>query len=97
MKEDIKRKLEFLKNVCTDDCVNKSFVVDPIINYIEKLEEQFKKAIEYRQLLEQDLFENNSNYVISKDKIREKIDELNISDGLEDNIAIAYLKELLEE
>ena len=39
---------------------------------------------------------SNPDY-ISKDKIKVKIGELNISDILEDQIAIPYLKELLEE
>ena len=31
----------------------------------------------YTKQLEEDLFENASNYVVSKDKIRDKIEELN--------------------
>lgn len=34
---------------------------------------------------------------IPKSKVKEKINKLSVSDGLEDNLAIPYLQELLEE
>lgn len=42
----------------------------------QKFEKAFKQRMEYSHELEKDLFENCSNYVISKDKIKEKIEEL---------------------
>ena len=42
----------------------------------EKFKEAFIKRMEYSHELEKDLFENASNYVVSKDKIKEKIKEL---------------------
>lgn len=71
--------------------------------------EELKYLIEhqngYVHILEQDLFENCSNLVIPKDKIRSKIKELEgiretftDSNGiLEISVAIDTLKELLEE
>ena len=58
---------------------------------------------EYTKKLEKDLFENCSNYVISKQKVKDKIDELKIMnvDGevftTAVNFAILTLQELLEE
>lgn len=52
----------------------------------------------YTQQLEEDLFENASNYVISKQKIKDKIEEVKNEEDLyaRGNI-IAILLELLEE
>lgn len=54
-----------------------------ILNIIEKQQKEIEKQaslikfdVKYRNQLEQDLYENASNYVVSKDKIREKIKEL---------------------
>ena len=59
-----------------------------------------EQNLKYSHNLEKDLFENCSNYVVSKDKIREKIKEY---EGLKEMDMQAYeeqvkpLKELLEE
>jgi hypothetical protein len=83
-----------------------------LYNKEKEEKEKFKKAlgkrITYCNELEKDLFENCSNYVISKDKIREKIEKLEkdykeinqygdfiIADTIQPRIEI--LKELLEE
>lgn len=42
----------------------------------DELKSMLKKRIAYTNELEKDLFENASNYVISKQKIRDKIEEL---------------------
>lgn len=65
--------------------------IDNLLNLIEKLQKEneelkadrdkFKKAlakrITYCNELEKDLFENCSNYVISKQKVKDKIEKLN--------------------
>ena len=55
-----------------------------ILNLIEKQQKEIENLKElmahkngYTKQLEEDLFENASNYVVSKDKIRDKIEELN--------------------
>jgi len=53
---------------------------EPLENLIKRnkeLEEMLKHRIKYTDELEKDLFENASNYVIQKSKVREKIEELN--------------------
>lgn len=82
-----------------------------ILNLIEKLQKEseelkedrdkFKKAlgkrITYCNELEKDLFENGSNYVIPKQKVKEKIEEL-IKEGRHYNAnKIEVLQELLEK
>ena len=47
-----------------------------LINRTKELEEMLKHRIKYTNELEQDLFENASNYVIPKSKVKEKIEEL---------------------
>ena len=61
-----------------------------ILNIIEKQQKEIEKQaslikfdVKYRNQLEQDLYENASNYVISKEKIKNKIKEL-------ENIEIDY-------
>lgn len=55
-----------------------------LVKNIEKLQkenEELKKLMAhknaYTEMLEKDLFENCSNYVISKQKVKDKIEELN--------------------
>lgn len=86
--------------------------VEIMLNLIEKQQKEIEKQaslikfdVKYRNQLEQDLYENASNYVISKEKIKDKIKE--IEDSLkEDCIAlhefqrlakIDVLKEILGE
>ena len=92
-------------------------ILKALLNLIEKLQKEnkelkedrdkFKKAlgkrITYCNELEKDLFENCSNYVISKQKVKDKIDELKIInvDGemftTAVNFAILILQELIKE
>ena len=56
----------------------------------------------YTSKLEEDLFENASNYVIKKEKVKDKIEELSKTKGdLATHIAVSEriraLQELLEE
>lgn len=50
--------------------------INEIIDKNEELEKMLKSRIKYTNELEQDLFENASNYVIPKSLIKEKIEEL---------------------
>lgn len=71
----------------------------------KELQEMLKHRIKYTNELEEDLFQKANNYVISKDKIREKLKEIiEIRNKEFDTIgismrgsAIDVLKELLEE
>ena len=83
--------------------------IENLIKGYRELEERNKYLIQYRQALEKDLFENCSNYVISKDKIRKRIKKLEemlmktaygeIQKYTPDEIFLLLhcLKELLEE
>ena len=61
---------------------------------------KFKKAlgrrITYCNELEKDLFENSSNYVIKKQKVKEKIEELTKEGRHYNANKIEVLQELLE-
>ena len=50
--------------------------IENLIKGYKELEEMLKNRIKYTNELEKDLFENCNNYVISKSKVREKIEEL---------------------
>ena len=82
MNEEEKRAVEFLKGVCTDDCVNKAFVVAPILNLIEKQQKELNSLKEIEQLhrkvngklraeLEQEK-EINKEIAIKNHKIKEE-------------------------
>ena len=60
---------------------------------IEAMNKGIDELVREKQDLKTELYMNS----VSKDKIRDKIYQLNTSDILEDQIAITYLKELLEE
>lgn len=66
-----------------------------------ELKAMLEHRIKYTQELEEDLFENSSKYVISKDKIRDKIKEWDKSikwaNADDHYYAIKILKELLED
>ena len=72
---------------------------------IEELKENMRKRVKYCNELEKDLFENCSNYVVSKDKIRAKIEirkeeKENCKDSIEEKYLlreIYILQSLLEE
>lgn len=83
-----------------------------IFTYIQNLEKEIENLKQlmahknaYTKKLEEDLYENASNYVVSKDKIRERIKELEGQEdwyienkSLDDLYGrIDELKELLEE
>lgn len=62
----------------------------------DKFKKALGKRITYCNELEKDLFENGSNYVIPKQKVKEKIEEL-IKEGRHYNAnKIEVLQELLE-
>ena len=67
---------------------------------IEELKRHLKTRIKYTNELEKDLFENCSNYVIPKQKIKDKIEEISLNYFKADyviNEVIEILQELLEE
>lgn len=97
LKDDV--KYADLRDTVNDDCTI-CFIED--IETLLKSYEELKKEnedikrilsyeIEYREKLEEDLYKRCSNFVIPKDKIREKIEEL------EDEFAKKVLEDLLKE
>ena len=56
----------------------------------DKFKKALAKRITYCNELEKDLFENCSNYVISKQKVKDKIEELNkqLEEDLQDEIKV---------
>lgn len=104
---EFRGKTRNYKEISSED----SKSVKIVLNLIEKLQKEneelkedrdkFKKAlgkrITYCNELEKDLFENGSNYVIPKQKVKEKIEEL-IKEGRHYNAnKIEVLQELLEK
>lgn len=49
LSEEEMRAIDFLKGVCTDDCVNKEFVVKPILYLIEKQQKELDNLKEIEQ------------------------------------------------
>lgn len=93
---DYKRVLEINKVLLRD---NEELKEDR-----DKFEKALGKRITYCNELEKDLFENGSNYAISKQKIKDKIEEVdksvysyNEKDKLIKTCIIEILKELIEE
>ena len=81
MSEEELRAIEFLEGVCTDDCVNKEFVVKPILYLIEKQQKELEQEKEKNKELEKLVFQFSQERdkllktpVISKDKIEKVID-----------------------
>ena len=77
--------------------------IENLIKGYKELEEMLKHRIKYTNELEKDLFENASNYVIPKSKVREKI-EYYKNKGIKDDYNKCFydiyantLQELLEE
>lgn len=57
---------------CYEHCKD----IRTVLNHIEKLEKALEEKIKYCNELEKDLFENCSNYVVPKQVILDKIEEL---------------------
>lgn len=107
-KEEVIQKLESIRvsgdrgELWNFECAIVLNLINDKQREIDELKEHIRKRIAYTQDLEKDLFENCENYVVSKDKIRDKIKELEATKGdLATYIAkserIAVLKELLGE
>ena len=62
----------FTREATRQELINK---INEMQKEIENLKELMAHKNSYTKQLEEDLFENASNYVVSKDKIREKIEE----------------------
>lgn len=104
--EELKSRLKATTMVFRDKTIqtyrdNEIELTSRITN-LQKENEELKTLIAhkngYTQQLEQDLYENASNYVIPKQKIKDKIEEVKSEEDLyaRGNI-IAILLELLEE
>ena len=89
---------------------NKNCELEFKVEKLQKENEELKKLMAhknwYTQKLEEDLFENASNYVVSKQIIKDKIEDLKMSGGSDgkDNtentareLAIEALQNILEE
>ena len=56
MEEDIKtiqEKLKIIESLCTDDCINKSTVIQPLIYAIENLIAKYKELEKKNKILEE--------------------------------------------
>ena len=86
----------FTREATRQELINK---INEMQKEIENLKELMAHKNGYTKQLEEDLFENDSNYVVSKDKIREKIKELDEKWHVlyRDSEVKDILKELLEE
>ena len=86
----------FTREATRQELINK---INEMQKEIENLKELMAHKNGYTKQLEEDLFENDSNYVVSKDKIREKIKELDEKWHVlyRDSEVKDMLKELLEE
>jgi hypothetical protein len=72
LSEEEMRAIDFLKGVCTDDCVNKEFVVKPILYLIENQQKELNNLKEIEQAHKEEngklrvefekVYEDNSPY-----------------------------------
>lgn len=98
----LEEKIKIIESLCTDDCINKETVIKPfkyaistLIAENKELKEMLKHRIEYTNKLEKDLFQNASNYVIPKSKIKEKIEDILNSENSEGIEKLIELQSLL--
>lgn len=111
MSEDEKKAIEMLNKDIAEhkffnirQADNLEGNIEISINLIEKQQkeiDELKQLMthknEYTKKLEEDLYENASNYVVSRDKIRDKIKELYETKQYWNTEVVDILKELLEE
>ena len=71
--------------------------IEDLLDLYQQEKEKNKELERYKKYYESEKIVWYKGDYVSKDKIRNKIYQLNISDILEDQIAIPYLKELLKE
>lgn len=72
MTDEQKRALEVLENVCTDDCVNKAFVVEPIKQLIQTQQEEIED-LKWKNKIYVKSIKSHANAMEKKDKV---IDEM---------------------
>ena len=88
MEEDIKileEKIKIIESLCTDDCINKSTVIDPLKYALENLITRYKQLEEKnKKFYEGEIFtakqlknieQNQKKYFINKQVVKEKIEE----------------------
>ena len=105
-----KKAIEMLRNYDNEDNLHKIHQsINVLLNLIEKQKKEIENLKElmahkngYTKQLEEDLFENASNYVVNKDKIRDLINkdafEVNTKEyGNIEVIDINNIHELLKE
>ena len=95
-KEDVQHIINFLRDNEIETGHKRG--VEPLEEMLkenEELKDMLKNRIKYTNELEQDLFENASNYVVSKDKIKDKIKELK-EDMVQNGKTIDILYDILE-
>lgn len=63
MEKDEIIAIKFLENVCTDDCVNKEFVVKPILNLIKELKKE-NKLLKHRLEVANEFIESRQEVLI---------------------------------
>lgn len=84
----LEEKIKIIESLCTDDCINKSTVIDPLKYALENLLTRYKQLeeenktlnernqylVKYRAKLEKELYESNENY-IPVSLVKDKIEE----------------------
>lgn len=86
LSEEEMRAIDFLKGVCTDDCVNKEFVVKPILYLIEKQQKELNNLKEIEKSHQEEngklrvefekVYEDNLTLVKELEQEKEKNEEL---------------------
>lgn len=110
MNEEEKNAINFLKEtnfdyLDYDMCVSSVETTSNLVERLQKENEELKNLMAhknwYTQKLEEDLFENASNYVIKKQKVKDKIKEIGEKIKYEENEKVViYLhkqKNILQE
>lgn len=72
MTDEQKRALEVLENVCTDDCVNKAFVVEPIKQLIQTQQEEIED-LKWKNKIYVKSIKSHANAMEKKDKVIEEM------------------------
>lgn len=92
MTDEQKRALEVLENVCTDDCVNKAFVVEPIKQLIQTQQEEIND-LKWRNEIYVKSIKSHKSEIEKKDTLINTMQaEFERLENLEDNTDMLKLE-----
>lgn len=91
MEEDIKtiqEKLKIIESLCTDDCINKSTVIQPLIYAIQNLIARYKELEKYKRIAELTKISccTAQNCEALNNAIRASIENVKLKEGIENII-----------